>query len=89
MIPIAFDLQSGKEVRKRRPFSSVGSRQVHNEKKFRATAQESDNSDYEEEDVYLMKKESDFYPIKGHPGMWYKVRGFLSIKEIDKLFNTL
>ena len=31
-------------------------------------------SDYEDEDVYLMKKEQEFYPVRGHPGMWYKVR---------------
>ena len=57
---------------RRRPFSSVGSRRVHNEKKFRALADD-DGSDYEEEEVYLMKKEQDFYPIRGQPGMWYKV----------------
>ena len=57
---------------RRRPFSSVGSRRVHNEKKFRALADD-DGSDYEEEEVYLMKKEQDVYPIRGQPGMWYKV----------------
>ena len=60
---------------RRRPFSSVGSRRVHNEKKFRALADD-DGSDYEEEEVYLMKKEQDFYPIRGQPGMWYKVGTF-------------
>ena len=61
-------------IRKRRPFSSVQSRRLNGEKKVDVKkADDSDGSDYDEEDVYLMKKEQEFYPVRGHPGMWYKV----------------
>ena len=36
--------------------------------------EESDNSDFDaNEDVCLTKKEEGFYPVKGQPGLFYKV----------------
>ena len=39
-----------------------------------AEEDESDNSDFDaNEDVCLTKKDEGFYPVKGQPGMFYKV----------------
>ena len=37
---------------------------------------DSDGSDYSDEEVYLLKKDEDFYPVRGQPGLWYKVSGY-------------
>jgi hypothetical protein len=44
---------------------------------------DSDGSDYEEEEVFLMKKDEDFYPVKGQPGLWYKVHIIYNINNIN------
>ena len=39
-----------------------------------AEGDDSDNSDFDaNEDVCLTKKDEEFYPVKGQPGMFYKV----------------
>ena len=41
-----------------------------------AAEEDSDNSDFDaNEDVCLTKKEEGFYPVKGQPGLFYKVCG--------------
>ena len=37
------------------------------------TVGDSDSDDYDEEDIYFTKKDGGFYPVKGKPGMYYKV----------------
>ena len=51
--------------------TTMGSRAVHKDKKV--TIGDSDSDDYDEEDIYFVKKDAGFYPVKGQPGMFYKV----------------
>ena len=55
--------------------TTVGSRTVHRDKKVTLAedSEESDFADYEEKDVYLLKKDGGYYPVRGQPGLFYKV----------------
>ncbi|XP_064652604.1 uncharacterized protein LOC135503146 [Lineus longissimus] len=53
-----------------RPMTSLGSRSIHKEKKV--LLGDTDSSDDEEEEVYMQKREEEFLPVKGEPGMYYK-----------------
>jgi hypothetical protein len=54
-----------------RPMTALGSRGIHKEKKV--LLGDTDSSDDEEEEVYMQKREEEFLPVKGEPGMYYKV----------------
>ena len=56
-----------------RPLTHYGSRTVHAERKVKINEDTDDDSDYEDDDVYLMKKEDGFYPVKGKAGLFYRV----------------
>ncbi|XP_077989963.1 uncharacterized protein LOC144444426 [Glandiceps talaboti] len=52
-----------------RPTTVIGSRKIME----KAEKFESDNeSDYDEEAAYLLKKQEDFIPVSGEPGVYYK-----------------
>ena len=57
----------------RRPMTTVGSRAVHKDRKVVVGDGDSDSTDYEDGDVYITKSEADFIPVKGEPGLFYKV----------------
>ena len=59
---------------RKRPLSMYGSCTTDQDKKVTVAGEEPDEgSDYEDDDVYLLKKDDDFYPVKGQAGMYYKV----------------
>ena len=58
-------------MRKRKPDGKHSSSEAL--KKKMAMADDSDSTDYDEDDVYMMKNEEGMYPVKGQPGMYYKV----------------
>ena len=60
-----------------RPMTSVAaSRKLVEERGLQLSDDEDGNSsgtDYDEHDIYALKKTEDFKPVKGQPGMFYKV----------------
>lgn len=58
-----------------RPMTSVAaSRKLVEEKGLQFSDDEnSSGTDYDEEDIYALKKTEGFKPVKGQPGMFYKV----------------
>lgn len=60
-----------------RPMTSVtASRKLVEERGLQLSDDEgihSDGTDYDEHDIYAVKKSEDFKPVKGQPGMFYKV----------------
>ena len=67
--------------------TTIGSRNVHKTKKVKVS-NGSDESDYEEENVYLSEQNNGFYPVKGENGMYYKV-GSISIVHFALNFVSL
>lgn len=52
--------------------STYGSKRVHKDKK--AMLDDSDDSDeFDDSDVYVCKKDEQYYPVKGQSGMYYRV----------------
>ena len=57
-----------------RPLTSVeASRALVEEKGLQLSEDESEKSDYDEKDIYKLKENEGFRPVKGQPGMFYKV----------------
>lgn len=78
------------DLRKRRPVTTLSSRRAHREHKIKLNCSSDSETDYDEDDAYIMKKEEGFYPVKGQPGLWYKVTKifFLLIRNYQfKEFN--
>ena len=40
---------------------------------IQATVGDSDSDEYDEEDIYFTRRDGGFYPVRGKPGMFYKV----------------
>ena len=59
--------------------TTLGSRKLYKDKKAKLDEEDSDDTDYDQDDVLLMKKEDGYYPVKGHPGMYYKASWRLCI----------
>ena len=70
------------DVRRRRPMTTIGSRKVHRPRKVKVASGSDGESDYDEQDVYLTEQNNGFYPVKGQPGMFYKVRKIKSNFDI-------
>ena len=63
-----------------RPFTVHGSRKVVEEQGLNLSDDddaESSGTDFSDDDVYVIKKDGGFKPVKGQPGMYYKVSGDL------------
>ncbi|CAD5113719.1 DgyrCDS2883 [Dimorphilus gyrociliatus] len=60
------------DLRKRRPVTTLSSRRAHREHKVKLDFTSDSETDYDEDDAYIMKKEEGFYPVKGQAGLWYK-----------------
>ncbi len=52
--------------------SHIGSRTLKKDNKVKL-ADDSGDSDYDHDDIYMMKKDEGLYPVRGQPGMFYKV----------------
>ena len=65
------------EVAMIRPMTSVAaSRKLVEERGLQLSdddGEQSDGTDYDEHDIYAVKKTEDFKAVKGQPGMFYKV----------------
>lgn len=63
-----------------RPMTSVAaSRKLVEERGLQLSdddGDQSDGTDYDEHDIYAVKKTEDFKAVKGQPGMFYKVRSY-------------
>ena len=57
-----------------RPMTTVdASRKLVEEKGLQLSDYGSEESDYGDDDVYALKKDMGYKPVKGEPGMFYKV----------------
>ena len=68
-----------------RPMTSVAaSRKLVEEKGLQFSDDEGNSSgtDYDEDDIYALKKTEGFKPVKGQPGMFYKVFSFVTYTNI-------
>ncbi|XP_013405388.1 uncharacterized protein LOC106170172 [Lingula anatina] len=59
------------DLRQRRPMTTIGSRNIHKDNKVKV-GNESDSDDYDDEEAFMTKKDEDFMPVKGEPGLFYK-----------------
>lgn len=67
-----------------RNLTHFGSRTVHADGKVRLNNQESDDdSDYEKDEVYKMKRADEVYPVKGKSGLFYKVSFLMGVLSQD------
>ena len=58
--------------RRRRPMTTFGSRKVHRTNKVTVGGASGGDHDADD-DLCVMEEDSDCYPVKGQPGMFYKV----------------
>lgn len=65
--------------------TTIGSRHINKDRRVQIELEDSSDDEYDEDDDDLKKKEQEFMPVKGEPGLFYKVslisQGCSTIKE--------
>ncbi|ELU11189.1 hypothetical protein CAPTEDRAFT_202332 [Capitella teleta] len=94
--PLPMDVTNDEKAYMRQPkkgksLTHHGSRTVHADRKVRLNTEISDDdSDYEKDEVYRMKREDEVYPVKDQAGVYYKKHSDVPVEAYHRrLFSLL
>ena len=74
-----------------RPMTSVAASRLLVEERGLKLSDDDDSSgtDYDDNEIYALKKDDGFKAVKGQPGMFYKVREYISFAVYQKRYCIL